>query len=45
MDEAGSLDSFCDLQSIRTKIFINRLYLVLYACVQVFDVMFLGVKI
>ena len=45
MDEVGSLDSSRDLQSIRTKSFINKLYLVLHAYVQIFDVMFLGLKI
>ena len=45
MDEVGSLDSSRDLQPIRAKNFINRLHLVLHACVQIFDVIFFGVKI
>ena len=39
----GSLDSSRDLQLIRAKSFTNRFYLVLHACVQTFDVMFLSV--
>ena len=35
---SGSLDSSRDLQPIYTKNFVNRLYLVLYACVKTFDV-------
>ena len=38
----GSLDSSRDLQLIRAKSFANKFYLVLYACVQAFDAMFLG---
>ena len=45
MDEVGSLDSSRDLQPIRAKKFINKLHLVLHTCVQIFDVMFLDVKI
>ena len=44
LDYVGSLDSSRDLQSIRAKSFINRSYLILHACAQTFDVMFLGVK-
>ena len=40
MDQVGSLDSSCDLQPIRAKNFVNRLHLVLYVCVEIFDVMF-----
>ena len=36
----GSLDSSHDLQLIYEKSFINRLHLVLHACVETFDVMF-----
>ena len=45
MASVGSLDSSRDLQLIHAKTFINRLHLVLHAYVQIFDVMFLGVKI
>ena len=41
----GSLDSSCDLQPIRAKNFVNRFRLILHACVQIFDVMFLSVQI
>ena len=44
MDCVGSLDTSRDLQLIRAKSFANRFYLVLYACVQIFDVTFFGVK-
>ena len=44
IDWVGLLDSSRDLQLIRTKKFINRLYLVLHAFVQIFNVMFLDVK-
>ena len=40
MDKVGSLDLFRDLQPIHAKIFINRVHLVLHACVKTFDVMF-----
>ena len=40
MDYVGSLDSSRDLQPIHAKKFINRLHLVLHACVQTFDVTF-----
>ena len=40
MDYVGSLDSSRDLQLIHAKSFVNRLHLVLYVCVQTFDVMF-----
>jgi len=39
------MDSSRDLQSICTKSFVNRHHLILYTCVQIFDVMFLDVKI
>ena len=39
MNKVGSLDSSRDLQLIYAKSFINRLYLVLHACVETFDVM------
>ena len=45
MDEIGSLDSSRDLQPIRIKSFVNKFYLILYACVQTFGMTFLGVKI
>ena len=35
-----SLDSSRDLQLIDAKNFINRLHLVLHACVEIFDVTF-----
>ena len=41
----GFISRFSDLQPIRVTTFINRLHLVLNAYVQIFDVMFLGVKI
>ena len=44
MNEVDSLNSSHDLQSIRAKSFISRFYLVLHACVQTFDVMFLDVN-
>ena len=40
MDYVGSLDSSRDLQPIHAKGFINRLHLVLHACVEIFDVTF-----
>ena len=40
IDKVVSLDSSRDLQSIHTKIFVNRLHLLLYICVKIFDVMF-----
>ena len=40
MDYVGSLDSSRDLQPIHAKSFVNRLHLVLYACVETFNVMF-----
>ena len=40
MDYVGLLDSSRDLQPIYVKNFINRLHLVLYICVEIFDVMF-----
>ena len=40
MDQVGSLYSSRDLQSIYAKSFVNRLHLVLHACVKIFDVMF-----
>ena len=43
MNYVGSLDSSRDLQSIRAKKIVNRLHLVLYACVETFDVMFFSV--
>ena len=36
----GSLDSSRDLQLIHTKKFVNKLYLILYACVEILDVTF-----
>ena len=39
MNKVGSLDSSRDLQSIYAKSFVNRLHLVLHACVETFDVM------
>jgi len=39
-DYVGSLDSSRDLQPIHAKSFVNRLYLVLHACVETFDVIF-----
>ena len=36
----GSLDSSRDLQSICVKKFVNRLHLVLHACIQIVNVMF-----
>jgi len=36
----GSLDSSRDLQHIYVKSFVNKLHLVLYACVEIFDVTF-----
>ena len=44
LDYVGSLDSSRDLQSICVESFIRRSYLILHACAQTFDVMFLGVK-
>ena len=38
------LDSSRDLQLILAKSFVNRFYLILHLCVQIFDVMFLGVN-
>ena len=38
MDLVASLDSSRDLQSIYAKSFINRLHLVLHACVKIFNV-------
>ena len=40
MNYVGSLDSSRDLQPIRIKKSINRLYLVLHVCFQIRDVMF-----
>ena len=40
MNQVGSLDSSRDLQLIYAKSFINKLHLVLYACVEIFDVTF-----
>ena len=40
IDHVGSLDSSRNLQPIHTKSFVNRLHLVLHACVETFDVMF-----
>ena len=40
IDSVGLLDSSRDLQSIHVKKFINKLHLVLYACVEKFDMMF-----
>ena len=40
MTQVGSLDLSRDLQPIRAKSFINRPHLVLYTCVQIFDVTF-----
>ena len=40
MDKVGSLDSSRDLQPIHAKKFINRVHLVLHACVKTFDVTF-----
>ena len=40
MDYVGSLDSSRDLQPIHAKKFINRLHLVFYTCIEIFDVMF-----
>ena len=34
-----TLDSSRDLQPIHAKNFVNRLYLVLHTCVEIFDVM------
>jgi len=45
MNLVCSLDSSRDLQPIRVKSFINRLYLVLHIYVQTFNVTFFGVKI
>ena len=36
-----SLDSSRNLQPIYAKSFVNRLYLLLHACVKTFDVMFI----
>ena len=40
IDSVGLLDSSRDLQSIHVKNFVNKFYLVLYACVKIFDVIF-----
>ena len=40
MTQVGSLDLSRDLQPIRAKKIINKPHLVLYTCVQIFDVMF-----
>ena len=45
MTQVGSLDLSRDLQPIRAKKFTNRFYLVFYACVQIFDVIFFWCKI
>ena len=37
MDWVGSLDSSRDLQPIYVKNFINRLHLVLYVYIEIFD--------
>ena len=39
MDVVGSLDSSRDLQLICVKSFVNKFYLILYACVQTLNVM------
>ena len=39
MDYVDSLDLSRDLQLIHTKSFINKLYLVLNTCVEIFDAM------
>ena len=44
MDLVVSLDSSRDLQPIRAKSFVTRLHLILHACVQTFNVMFLTKK-
>ena len=40
MDQVSSLNSSRDLPPIHAKIFMNRLYLVLYVYVETFDVTF-----
>ena len=40
MNQVGSLDSSRDLQPFHVKSFVNRLHLVLHACVEIFDVTF-----
>ena len=40
MDLVGSLDSSRDLQPIYAKSFVNRLHLILYTYVEIFDVTF-----
>ena len=40
MNKVGSLDSSRDLQPIYAKSFVSRLHLVLYTCVEIFDVTF-----
>ena len=38
------IDSSRDLQPICAKYFVNRFYLILYAYVQIFDVIFLNIN-
>ena len=45
MDYVGPLDLSRDLQLICAKKIINRFYLILHVCVQIFDVTFLSVKL
>ena len=45
MDQVGLLDSSRDLQPIYVKSFVNRLHLVLHACVQTFDVTFFFLRL
>ena len=40
MNQVDSLDSSRDLQPIHAKKIVNKLHLVLYACVKIFDVIF-----
>ena len=44
MHYVGSLDLSRDLQLIRAKGFVNKFYLILHTCVQIFDVTVVGVK-
>ena len=37
MDYVASLDSSRDLRPIHVKNFINRLHLILYTCIEIFD--------
>ena len=40
MDYVGSLDSSRDLQPIYGNFFVNILHLILYVCIEIFNVMF-----